>query len=303
MTIKHRREILETEFEGGVDEPKPITLQERDMLICQFLYALDGFASLGQIVQMFFNNPHTGRGRMGLLKQHDYVLKLAHWSSPPVFYLGERGAQLVAKRFDIPWNEFLKTYWVLDVDRDTLAHDLMVRDFRLGIQESATRSGYLKLAAWIWERQFITWHDEVSFKHQGAAQTVEVAPDSYCEVLLGKKRFRFLYELERTNHKGNPEVVRRKLKPFVAYIRSKQYAERFDYNAGRILYELRSKQRLKSLQQVCEQQLGNATDMFYFTTTPLREKASVLTDPIWYRGTADKPAPLFVEEPTALVPL
>jgi hypothetical protein len=277
------------------DQPRPMRLTDRDRQMLETIHAFDGVMSAPQFQRYFFNSWRTTRERLSLLWQNGYLGKPSRKARAAlpymIYWLGEQGAQVVADR---EGTQFAKFEWVKEARWSQVEHDMAVGDFRLDVMEAVTNPSFIDLGIWISEGVFRSWRDKVVFTHKGAKATKVVMPDGYFELWIGTKRFRLLVEIDRST-KDNPRFAFEKARPFLAYIRSDIYKERFGYNAGRILVITTSQRRLRNMKAMTEDTLGGSAGAFFFSTCELVQPNTVLTEPIWHVGGKSEPEALFIE--------
>lgn len=273
-------------------EPQGMRLEERDKELLEAIHAFDGMLSGPQIERLFFNSWRVTRERLGKLWQNGYINKPSRRQRAAlpamIYWLDSAGAEVVAGRQGVSLREFK---WVSRPRWGQVEHDLAVNDFRIAVMDAAERSTFLELGVWFSEGVFRSWRDSVEYHGRDGSRRQIVTPDGYCELLMGGKKFRLLLEIDMAT-KDNPRFLDEKARPFLAYLRSEMYRERFGHNAGRVLVVTTGKRRLQHMKEQVEARLAKSAEIFHFTTFDDVTPASVLTEPIWYRGNATDPAPL-----------
>ena len=101
-----------------------------------------------------------------------------------------------------------------------------------------------------------------------------------------------MLELDRATE-DNPRFAREKVRPGLAYLRSKAYKDRFGFQTGRWLVVTTGERRMQNMKHQAELAIGTDARVFYFTTYGQIRPDTLLTAPIWYRGGDDHPCPLF----------
>jgi len=151
----------------------------------------------------------------------------------------------------------------------------------------------LVLEEWIPSSEFWAYPDAVEYDDgSGKKLTRRVRPDAYFVIRGREYRMRLLLELDRGTE-DNPRFVRDKVRPGLAYLRSKGYENRFGARSGRILVVTNGNRRMANMKRQAEVAAGDDAKVFYFTTLEAVKPETVLTAPIWYRGGDESPIPLF----------
>lgn len=260
-------------------------LTERDTRILEAIHAFDGILGDYQIRRMFFTGERQARGRLSLLFQHGYLEKTsrAQRAGLPcmVYWLGKRGAAHVAGLSGQELREFSyrrEPRWA------QVAHDLAVNDFRLDIMEACAQNSDFALERWIPEGEFWAHPDRVEYKQaDGKKARRLIRPDGFFVIRHGKYYSRLLLEIDCSTE-DNPRFAREKIRPGVAYLRSREYKQRFGFQSGRWLVVTTSERRMRNLKQQAEIAVGKDAQVFLFTTADKVTRQSVLTAPIWLRG-------------------
>ncbi|MBZ0285217.1 MAG: replication-relaxation family protein [Anaerolineae bacterium] len=276
------------------DHTPIMRLTERDKHILEAVHAYDGMLADYQIHALFFTGKSQMQVRTKLLYQHGYLSRPDRRKRAMLpymlYWLGVQGAAYVAGLDGQSVNEFgyrREPKW------QQVEHDLTVNDVRIAVVHACRTSKLLALEEWIPQSEFWAHPDGVEYTDStGKMLKRKVRPDGYCVILLGGKRFRLLWEIDRRTE-DNPRFVREKVYPGIAYIRSEAYRQRFGYNAGKILIVTTGERRLNNMKRQAEQAVGKDARLFYFTTLEQLTSQTVLTAPIWQRGGEPNTMPLF----------
>jgi len=268
-------------------------LTERDKRIMETVHAFDGVLADYQIRRLFFTGERQTRGRLSMLFQHGYLEKpsRAQRAGLPcmVYWLGKRGATYVAGLQGLGLKEFpyrREPRWA------QLAHDLAVNDFRLDVMEACQESSDFNLEQWIPEGEFWAYPDRVEYRQANGQKARRlIRPDGFFVIKRGRHYSRLLLEIDCATE-DNPRFAREKVLPGVAYLRSREYKQRFGFQSGRWLVVTTSERRMHNLKQQTEIAAGKDAQVFLFTTADKVTRQSVLNDPIWLRGGDDKPSSL-----------
>ncbi|MBL8163272.1 MAG: replication-relaxation family protein [Anaerolineae bacterium] len=275
------------------DQPPLMRLTERDKRILEAIHAYDGILADYQIQRLFFTGRTQMQTRTRLLYQHGYLARpdRRHRALLPsmVYWLGERGAAYVAGLDGQSIQEF--TYrreprW------QQVEHDLAVNDVRIALTQACVRHPHLLLEEWLPQSEFWAHPDRVEYTDlTGKRLARRVRPDGYCVILSGDRRFRLLWEIDRSTE-DNPRFVREKVLPGIAYIRNPAYVARFGHPSGLWLIVTTSERRLRNMKRQTEQAAGDNAHLFYFTTIEQIAADTVLSAPIWRRGGGEAPTTL-----------
>lgn len=269
-------------------------LTERDERIMEAVHAFDGVLSDYQIRRLFFTGERQTRGRLSMLFQHGYLEKpsRAQRAALPcmVYWLGKRGATHVAGLHGLSLKEFpyrREPRWA------QLAHDLAVNDFRLDVMEACKDKPDFNLEQWIPEGEFWAYPDRVEYRQANGQKARRlIRPDGFFVIKHGRQYSRLLLEIDCATE-DNPRFAREKVLPGVAYLRSREYKQRFGFQSGRWLVITTGERRMRNLKQQTEIAAGKDAQVFLFTTADKVTRQSVLNDPIWLRGGDDKLSSLF----------
>ncbi len=275
-------------------KPAPMRLTERDTRIMEAVHAFDGVLADYQIRRMFFTGERQSRGRLSLLFQHGYLVKpsRAQRAGLPcmVYWLGKRGAAHVAGLRGQTLRDFQyrrEPRWA------QVAHDLAVNDFRMDVIEACRDNPDFTLEQWIPEGEFWAHPDKIEYKQANGKKAKRlIRPDGFFVIKHGKQYSRLLLEIDCATE-DNPRFAREKVRPGVAYLRSREYKQRFGFQSGRWLVVTTGERRMRNLKQQTEITVGKDAQVFLFTTADKVTRQSVLNDPIWLRGGSDRPTDLF----------
>lgn len=300
--------------------PKPMRFQQRDKEIIFAIYKHDGMLARRQLKAMFWptSTNQAMERRLSLLQQNGYLdwpskqHRGLHPISEPIIWLGWRGVMQIIGEMEIiiepPSNHgenqlrlFARRLrdkgirWQREPRWSQIAHDIAVNDFRLAVEWAANIWPSLTLETWLPEGEFLTDTDRITFnttnrngKH--IQQKRGIRPDGYFELLDHLRqingspaRARFLLELDNSTHPLD-RFGKEKAIAGLAYIRSKEYKERFGFNSGRWLIVCKSQLRMENLKEQTENVLKNDARHFLFTTLESAVPEKVLNSPIWLRG-------------------
>jgi hypothetical protein len=270
-------------------------LTERDKRILEAIHAYDGMLAAPQIQRLFFTGKTQMETRARLLFQHGFLNRpdrRRRGTLPAMIYwLGERGAAWIAGLDGQTLKEFV---WRQEPLWSQVEHTVAVNDFRITLGQACRHSAAFTLQEWIPQSEFWAKPDRIEYTPpDGKKRKRSIRPDGYGVVVLAGKRFRLLLELDRATE-DNPRFTREKVYPGLAYLRSNAYERRFGYRAGRWLIVTTGERHLRNLKGHTERAAGKDARVFYFTTIARVRLETVLTAPIWWRGSEESPRPLFM---------
>ena len=127
-------------------KPRPMRLTDRDRQILETIHAFDGVMSAPPLQRCFFTSWRQTRERLSLLWQNGYLGKPSRKARAALLYmiywLGDRGAQIVADREGA---EFARFEWVKEARWSQVEHDVAVGDFRLDVIEAVENLDFIDL--------------------------------------------------------------------------------------------------------------------------------------------------------------
>lgn len=267
--------------------PGTLRLTDRDIRILECIHAFDGMMSLEQIDKLFFSGQGRTqpRHRMRRLYDHNFVNKPTSQSihqvplGASIFWLGRKGAEMVAS---LQGRDFKDLQWRKKPRYSQVAHDLAVNDFRIIVNSASENNSQLKLLEWQAEGEFLAHPDTIWYEQSnGKRRKRQIRPDGFfiLEQQPNNSPLAFLLEIDMSTE-DNPRFGREKVRPGVAYLKSKEYKQRFGLHYGRYLVVTTGERRLQNLKVQTERVGGNG--LFYFTTFKQVTSQSVLSQPIWY---------------------
>ena len=262
--------------------PPPMRLTPRDV---ELIIAVHAHRVLrrDQTQRLLFPSKNTANERLKRLHQHGYLarrrlpVEYGLGSSQALYLLARRGAQLVAERLgvdvaDVGWARAHSR-----VSTPFLEHTLAINDVRIAVTLAAARRGY-DLERWIPEDELRRTPDRVTIaddRHQPTS--VAFVPDGYFVLNLGRQRTSFFLEVDRATMPNARWA--RKVRAYLAYVRSGAYARRYRTNCLRVLTVTTSDARLRNLLRTTERAGGGR--MFWFATLGELTAETALDAPIW----------------------
>ena len=298
--------------------------QERDSAILQTIYNYDGVVARRHIKYLFWRDKgwRWMERRLSLLNMNGYLQwpsmaqRKIHPIPEPVVWLGWKGALLLAGQFGLQvekpksnneyqlrrFERMLRArgfYWLREPRWNQLRHDLVVTDIRFWIKESLKEIKHLPFEEWINESAFRIQTDYIDYRvrsREGELVTRRkgICPDGFFSLVDERRkakgepfRARFLLEVDMATH-DNPGFGMDKAAPGAAYIKSSQYKERFESNAGRWLVVTTGEVRMRNLLIQTRTRAGADAHLFYFTTMDQMPKNNFFLDPIWRQPNSEK---------------
>jgi hypothetical protein len=233
----------------------------------------------------------------GYLARDEQPTRLSDGRKPLVYFLDERGAELLSEFLNVPrrtidWRpEYNDVGWLF------LEHLLATNTVRVAISVAARRHGW-RVRAWLDDKRLrrSEARDHVELPGQdGATYRVAIVPDGYFALQVGKRVYHRFVEADRGTVTGQASKEQRrdwvrKVRAYLAYYESGQYLDRYGARGLRVLTVTTSERRLGNLKQITE--AAGGWQMFYFTTFDRLRSADPLTDPIWQIAASDGLHPL-----------
>jgi hypothetical protein len=265
----------------------PMRLTPRDIELVLAIHA-HRVLRRDQVQRLLFPSKNTANERLKRLHQHGYLVRrrlpveYGLGSSQALYLLARRGAQLVAERLgvdiaDVDWSPARNR-----VSTFFLEHTIAINDVRIAVTLAAARRGYA-VERWIAEDELKRAPERVAIEdgdHQST--TVAFVPDGYFLLNLGPRRASFFLEVDRATM-ANARWAR-KVRAYLAYVRSGAYARRYRSNCLRVLTVTTSEKRMRNLLRTTKTACadGSAAHMFWFTWLDQVTPEAVLSAPIWH---------------------
>lgn len=276
-------------------DPPAMRLTERDGQILEAIHRYDGLLADYQIQQLFFTGRAQMQHRMKLMFQHGYVARpdRKRRASLPymVYWLAEKGAEYVAGLGGLTLENFK---WHKALRWSLVRHDVAINDFRIVIEKACNNHPALRLEDWIVESEFRAYPDEVEVTlPNGSRLKRRIIPDGY--FLISDReinRRRFLLELDMSTV-PNSRIIREKVLPGIAYLRSPAYERRFGHRSGLwLIVTTGGQDRLENTKHRVEEVADANANVFWFTRLDQVTPENVFTAPVWYRGGEEQPRSL-----------
>lgn len=283
--------------------PKRFTLRQKfhrvhDTAMLVGLYRYGGMLTNHHITRLFYV-PSVRRGkhpdnldrRMSedwrALWLWGYVDRTVQMRSFRAYWLTKKGATLVAQALQRPMRGENRIAWLRRPSFANLVHDVENMDAVLDLIESASQTRALELYQLIPELHLRHRSDKIGYvDHTGKWAERSYVPDSILDFLYRQKRHH-IYCVERDRDTESCEkFAREKLTPFLKYVKSSKYRERFGVNMGRMLVIVPpyKQTHVINLKQTIERYIGAKARWILLTTRDQLTPTTGLTAPIWYQG-------------------
>lgn len=276
-------------------------LTTRDREIVQAVYACRAL-STPQIEALFFAPPGElvaasstrCHQRLKLLYHHGFLDRREQFASitegrrPLVYFLAERGAELVAEQRGLASERLDWRPRHNAVGQQHLEHLLETNNVRVAITLGAELHSWM-IPVWLDDRALKSSQgkDYVSITGpRGGRRRVAIVPDGYfmLDILKPKKGHFFLEVDRRTETISSRAWSRRdwvrRTQAYLSYYRSGAFTKRYGARNLRVLTVTTGEQRLASMKSAAERAGGSS--LFWFTTFEhATDPQQVLTEPIW----------------------
>jgi len=236
-----------------------------------------------QIQKLLFPSCNTANYRLQRLYQHGFLerrwcpVEYGQGSGRALYLMGNRGLQLLTQRLgNMPQ---ATSYRIVrkTVRSPFLEHTLAVNDVRIAFSIAAQRERY-GIQKWVREDDLKAAREYVyASTTTGTRRNVAIIPDAYFVLNLGDRRAHFLLEVDcatETSHRWAQRV-----RAYLAYVGSGQYARRFGTTSLRILMTTTNLTRLTHLKRATEQVGGQS--LFWFATLEQASPEAILSERIW----------------------
>jgi hypothetical protein len=297
MTPSTKKKRL-SRLKRATDEVLPgFRLTPRDMAILQAVYQYRAMIT-PQIEALFFT-PSTHSQcllRLKLLFHHGFLYRaeqpqiLSEGSKPFVYWLDQRGAQVVATLHECELDELDWRAGEHNVRYPFLEHLLLSNDVRVALAIAA-QQGNIIVANWRDERDLKRRQRDTTITltgPQGGKQHAAVVADGYFILDTAERRYHQFLEIDRATVTGNATAWTkrdwgRKVAAYLEYYRSGKYQAQYHTQSLRVLTVTTGPKRLANLKAITEAVGGKSR--FWFTTFKQVTAAKILTAPIWQMAT------------------
>lgn len=280
-----------------VENPPRMNLTERDVRIFRTIHAFDGCMSEPQIRALEFTGERQCKDRLSKLYQNAYVERcdpqLKNLAHAMLYRLDKKAVEVLADLEGTPTNEFRyrKEFPKL------ITHSLRVNDVRVMCTRAMRQEQNWELAAWVSERQFNTQSDRVNYRTpEGIKATRVMKPDGYFILVSDVQDivFRAFLEVDLSNE-DNGRILEEKIYPYIAYIESSTYQERFGAQTARVLIVTTGPKRVENMKRKAERAVGKKAGYFWFTSFQELAASTFFAAPIWCIGGRENPTSIHQE--------
>ena len=257
-----------------------ISLQPRDREIMVTVFSFR--VLLREQIETLFGINCTRRLNIRLRKLYDHrylsrsFIPAARGSSKAVYYLGPRGAAIVAEELDID-AEIVKQKRksTSRLKELFLAHALELNDVRIAISRSVNNHPDMKLETWINDNDC---EQEYHIAGSGNKTRKRFRPDGYFRLVYKNKLYSFFLEYDRSTMTLKRFV--KKAETYLEFSNLGYYRQRFGVKHFRVLVITKSAKRLDNLKLATEK----ITDRYFYFTTRDRITETVLFASVWQRA-------------------
>jgi hypothetical protein len=246
--------------------PEPIILQPRDKEIITKVYEF-GFLTREQI-QKLFNFHCIVRANVRLRKLFDRsylsrrLLPTTRGSLKAIYFLGPRGAQIVAERCGVDTLEIKRRQQNLVQKKELfLDHDLLVNEVRISFCQAIDSHEGMKLDRWLTP---IDCAQEVSFFNTKLNRHFRniFRPDGYFRYSVNNRVFNCFLEIDMSSMSNSRFQSKTSL--YLDYARSGLHQQRYGLKFFRVLVITKTSERLFNLKSSTKRITNK---IFWFTTS------------------------------------
>lgn len=268
-------------------------MTERDRAIIEAV-ALYRRLNTEQLIRLFFT-PGTAsrcRQRLATLHHHGYLHRIGGRLSPYVFFLDREGVKLLENEPSLP-RELVRVY---PKDKAVYPlHEVKSNDVRIELTLACSHAGVL-LTEWREELELAQLHKAnpvTVTSPDGTSETQALIPDDYFVIETAERPFSCFVEIDMHTETGRAVSPVKATKDWAWKIQ--RYQEFFHKpardvpslyerlyntgNKGRLLTITTTEGRLRTLQQVTEEEGGR--ERYWFTTFERIDAGNILSDYLW----------------------
>lgn len=279
-------------------EPPKMVFTPRDKEILEAIYQCEGVLADYQLNSLFFASTRRMKARMSLLYHNGYVDRLSRQQRNSygfmAYFLDKKGIDyLCSVRGILPTELGPRA----KAERTSLIrHDVKLNDVRIAAMNAVEQLPGWTIVEWINSRAFWADNDTVTYLDENSkSKRRNVRPDGFFHVTDGSRHRRMLVELDmRTEH--NARFVNEKVRPGIAYLKSKEYFTRFGISAGLWLVITTGHERLEHMKRHTETVKKGAQYFCFTTFEQAIAPGAFFTKPIWHRAMTEKPVALLDSE-------
>lgn len=279
---------------------KGIRLTTRDVQILEALHTT-GYLTTHQIRLLFFTEGSPGQQGLikacerrmrllygaGLVRRIEQPVKRGEGSKPYIYALSKKGANFLIAELGIDPAEVEWRPQSFEANYPFLNHLLTTTDLQIALRAACKPLG-IKVVLWTDERELRTTRtiDYVTLTSPtGQPVKTAVIPDAIFVLERDGRRAVFLVEIDLATVVIEPKLWERKgwtkkVHAYEAYMRTEEYAKRYEGRRVRILTITTGEKRLENLKAATEK--ADGSDIFWFTTMAhALEPTKLLSKPVW----------------------
>jgi hypothetical protein len=257
--------------------PSRIVLQQRDIEIIKFLYSCR-ILTRQQIQELFrINSTRRVNQRLRKLYDNKYVsrdfLPTVRGSAKAIYYLGPRGALIVADELGIDLNLVnRKRKSTSKLQELFLNHVLGLNDIRIAFYLGLDLHPGLALERWINDNDC---HQQYRVAVGGKNVIRQFRPDGYFRILYKGTLYSFFLEYDRSTMTLGRFTG--KVYSYLDFSSLGYYQKRFGVKYFRVLVVTKTPERLSNLKKT----VGNITEKLFWFTTIKQITPNTVYGPIW----------------------
>jgi len=259
--------------------PSRMVLQPRDQKIIQTVYAyrvlsreqlqqllgIDGTRRINQRLRKLYDHKYLSR----------YFLHNNRGSAKAVYYLGPRGAAIVAHELGVdPGVIKRKQKATSRLHELFLHHALGLNDIRIAFNVSLAKRPGMDLERWIHDNDC---HQQYRVVVHGRDVTRRFRPDGYFRMVCQGKLYSCFVEFDRSTMTLNRFAG--KVHSYIDFASKGYYQRRFGVQYFRVLVVTKTPERLNNLKKA----VGAITDKLFWFTTMDQITPDTVFGPIWQR--------------------
>ena len=234
-----------------------------------------------QQLQHLFSITCTRRINQRLRKLYDhkylsrYFLPNTRGSGQAIYYVGPRGAVIVAEELGIDLQEIKrKRKATAELHELFLNHALGLNDIRIAFNRGLVNRPGMELERWINDNDC---HQEYHVAVHGRNVTRRFRPDGYFRIVCQGKLYSCFVEFDRSTMTIGRFVG--KVQSYIDFGSMGYYQKRFGVKYFRVLVVTKSAERLNNLKKA----VGSITDKLFWFTTIDQITPDTVFGPIWQR--------------------
>jgi hypothetical protein len=277
----------------------PVRLTERDLAIIDAVYTYRALTT-NQIQQLLFPVVTGGsvRGRLvhcqhrlkllyhnGYLTRDERPTKLSEGRQALIYFLDKLGAQAIAAYRhvaleELDWRPRDNTAGASHLFLDHLLH---TNDVRIALQLAAATDGW-DIVRWLDDRTLRRREMKEYVALPETGEHVAIVPDGFFSLARERDIYHHFIEADLAtvvglSSKSGRRDWARKVRAYLAYFQSGQYAKRYKAQSFRVLTVTTGAGRLENLLRITEEAGGKS--IFWFTTYEALSAQPFVAAPIW----------------------